>query len=287
MRIIRVMAQEGTGNRPHGGLRDLPRAELAVLGLGLGVLALSIVPGWLLHNRVVGGEGYRSLALALNAWQLKSVPVLSIAAVAAGAAGLTVLVPPARPWLVALAALALGLMVAGLVPLSHEAHVTSVEVTPGWALFVALAAVVAMIVLAVRATRPPRAVLAAAVAVMLVASVGGGVGRIVQLAEAEAVSSHWSPGTYQRQGGSATLTLTETSYASGRWSGALETAGTSIILTADPACPDARGYYHVRAAEGDAILVEKVIDICDDGDRSTALEGIWTPEGRSGPAGTP
>jgi hypothetical protein len=43
----------------------------------------------------------------------------------------------------------------------------------------------------------------------------------------------------------------------------------------------------VRAAEGDAILVEKVIDICDDGDRSTALEGIWTPEGRSGPAGTP
>jgi hypothetical protein len=285
MRIIRVMAQEGTGKAAGSGQHGVPRHELAVLGLGLAVLVLSLVPGWLMHSRVVGGEGYRTLTLALNAWQLKSVPVLSLAAVAAGVAGLAVLVRPARRWVAVLAALALGLLVAGLVPLSHAAHVTSVEVTPGWALFVALAAVGGMIVLWLRVAPPPRLVLVAAVAAMVVGAAGGGVGRFVQLQEAEAVSSHWSPGTYERQGGTAKLSLTATTYASGSWAGALQTAGTSIILTDDPACPDARGFYHVRAAEGDAILVEKVIDVCADGDRTTALEGIWTPVGEPGQGG--
>ncbi|HEY7525501.1 MAG TPA: hypothetical protein VIA82_01515 [Candidatus Limnocylindria bacterium] len=279
------MAQEGTGNSNGSALRGVPRWQVAVLALGVGVLVLSLVPGWLMHSRVVGGEGYRTLTLALNAWQLKSVPVLSLAAVAAGVAGMAAPVPFARRWMAVLAALALGLLLAGLVPLSHAAHVTSVAVTPGWALFVALAAVGAMVIVALRRSPPPRTVLAAALGTLLVAGLGGGIGRFVQLQEAEAVSSHWSPGTYQREGGTATLTLTETTYASGSWSGALQTAGTSIILTADPACPDARGFYHVRSAGGEAILVEKVIDICADGDRTTALEGTWTPAGGTGGGG--
>jgi hypothetical protein len=279
------MAQEGTGTSPFGGLQGAPRWQLVVLGLGLAVLALSFVPGWLMHSRVVGGEGYRTLSLALNAWQLKSVPVLSLAVVAAVVAGLAALIPVARPWLAVLAALAVGLLLSGLVPLSHSAHVTSVDVTPGPTLLAALAATAGILVVTLRASRPPRGVLAVAGAALLLAGVAGGIGRFVQLQEAEAVSSHWSPGTYQREGGTGTLTLTATTYGSGTWSGTLQTAGTSIILTHDPACPGARGFYHVRAADADSILVEKVIDICADGDRTTALEGIWTPTGRPGQDG--
>lgn len=283
----RFMAQEGTGIGPIQVIRGRPGWALAVVGLGLVVLALSAVPAWLLHSRVVGGEGYRTLTLGLNAWQLKSVPVLSLAAVTAGLAGIAAMVPRAQRWLPVMVAVPLGLLAAGLLPLSHEAHVTSVAVTPGWALFLALAAVAAMLALVQRGARPPRAMLIAAAAVLLAVGAAGGIGRFAQLQEAEAVSTHWSPGTYGRQAGAqeARLTLTNTTYASGPWRGALETAGISIILTGDAGCPEARGFYHVRAASGDAILVEKVIDTCADGDRAAALEGTWTPI--DGGTGTP
>lgn len=259
-------------------MRKQPRWVLGVLGLGIGVLVLSLVPGWLLHNRVVGGEGYRTLALALNAWQLKSVPVLSVAALTAGLAGIAALWSTSRRWLPLLVAVPLGLAAAGLLPLSHSAHVTSVEVTPGWALLLAVVALAAMMVLVVRDTQPTRTVLVATVAAFLVVGIGAAVGRLVQLQVQEAVGTHWSPGTYARQAGGQAqeLRLTQSSYASGDWAGMLEAAGTSIILTDDPACPQARGYYHVRGAGGDAILVEKVIDICADGARSKSLEGVWT-----------
>ena len=275
------MAAEGTLIGALESVRRQPRWVLGVLTLGIGVLVLSLVPGWLLHNRVVGGEGYRTLALALNAWQLKSVPVLSLAAVTAALAGIAAVVMTSRRWLPVLVALPLGLAAAGLLPLSHSAHVTSVEVTPGWALLLALVALAAMMLLVLRGTQPTRRVLIATAAAFLAVAIGGAAGRVVQLQVEEAVGTHWSAGTYARQvsGQAQELALTQSSYASGDWAGTLEAAGTSIILTDDRACPAARGYYHVRSAGGDAILVEKVIDICADGARSRALEGVWTPAG--------
>lgn len=272
-------AAEGTGIRIIEVVRGRPRWAQVTLGLGIAVLALSLAPGWLVHNRTVGGEGFRTLTLLLNAWQLWSVPVLSMAAVMAALAGVAAVLPaPDRRWLPTMAAGPLGLLAAGLVPLSHSAHVTSVSVTPGWILFVTLAAVAGMLVLLLRGLRPPRGFVVLAAAVLLVAGIGGGLLRLVQVQLAEAVSTHWSPGSYSRQadGQSLQLTLGADHYATGAYSGDLETAGISIILTGDPACPDARGFYHVRSAGEGAILLERVIDVCADGDRAAALDGVWT-----------
>jgi hypothetical protein len=49
-----------------------------------------------------------------------------------------------------------------------------------------------------------------------------------------------------------------------------------VILTDDPACPEARGFYRIRKVE-DGVLWELVVDVCADGARAAALEGVWRP----------
>ncbi len=256
-----------------------PRWPLAVAGLGLAVLALSFAPGWLTHHREVGGEGYRTLTLSLNAWQLRSWPVLSVGVVAGLVAGLVAIaIPRVRGVLTVVVAVPFGLLLAAAVPLSHVAHVSWVSITPGWTLLAGVAAMAGMAVLAFRGTDPTRRVVLAAGVAFLVSGAGGLGARVVQLELAERVRVHWSEGTYGRvDGGSQRLTLRDATYAVGAWSGSMEPAGISVIITGDQACPEARGFYHVRSAGDDSILWEKVVDVCGDGARAKALEGVWRP----------
>jgi hypothetical protein len=244
------------------------------------VLALSFAPGWLTHHREVGGEGYRTLTLTLNAWQLRAFPVLSAAVVAALVTGLVaVAVPRVRRLLTPVVAVPLGLLVAAAVPIGHVAHVSRVSITPGWTLLGAFAAVIGMAAVIIRGSPPTGRLLVVAGAALLLVGAGGLAGRLVQLELAEGVRSHVVDGTYSREVGGVRrlLTLRDGTYSLDPWSGAVETAGISAIITGDAACPDARGFYHVRSAGGDRILWEKVVDTCGDGARAQALEGTWRP----------
>lgn len=255
-----------------------PWAWLAVAGLAGALVALSFVPEWLVHHRELSGEGYRSLVIGLTAWQLRSgsLPVLGGAVLLTGLAVLVSLAVPAmRRWTVLIVAVALGLLVAGLVPLSQVGHVSRVWITPGWALGVGILLVGATSAVAMRAARPTRGMLLLA-AVAFAVSVAAGFGtRALQLHLVEGPSPNWSDGAWERVDGAAgELVLDEGTFRLGAWSGTMEPAGINVILTEDPACPEARGFYRVRTVD-DGVLWEKVVDVCADGARAAELEGVW------------
>lgn len=259
------------------GLRP-PWPWLAVAGLALALVALSFVPAWLLHHRELSGEGYRSLVIGLTAWQLRSgsLPVLGAAVVVTGlAAAVALALPAARGWAIVGVAGSLGLLLAGLVPLTQVGHVSRIWINPGWALGVAILLVAASSALAVRTARPSRRVMVAA-AVALVLAAAGGLGiRALQLHLFEGPSPNWSDGAWERiDGRGGALVLDDGTFRLGGWSGTMEPAGINVILTEDPACPDARGFYRVRNVEG-GVLWEKVVDVCADGARAAELEGVW------------
>jgi hypothetical protein len=245
-------------------------------------MALGFLPEWLRHHREVGGEGYRSLIIGLSAWEFRSVPVVSAGVVSTALLGLAAVAAPVRirAWLPIGAAGTLGLLVAGAWPIAQVGHVSRVWITPGWALLLAIVAASATTLLASLATRldARRGLLAVALLVSL--AVGGAWMRSARLAAAEADTQHWSDGTYSRGtgAGGSVLTLRDGTYTLGAWSGRIEAAGISVILTGDAGCPDARGFYHVRAGSGGGTLFELVVDTCGDGARAEALDGVWLRE---------
>lgn len=250
--------------------------------LALVIVGLSFVPGWLVHEREVRGEGYRTFAIGLTAWQLRSgsLPVIGGGVLAALAVGVTaVTVPAVRRWLFVGLGVAAGLLAAGLLPLGRLGHITHVWLGPGWVLGAGIGLVVAMALVAYRGAAPGRRTLATAGVVVVLAAVLGGGARLFQLELTEGAEAHWSDGSHARADGTeGSLVIDGGTFRLGRWSGEIQAAGINVILTGDPGCPDARGFYRVRPVD-DGVLWEKVVDTCADGARAEQLEGVWRPSG--------
>jgi len=179
------------------------------------------------------------------------------------------------------AAVGLGLILGGTWPVSQSGHASSVAISPGWPLVGAIVLAAVAFGCSLLLVIPTRRLLIGAAVIIVVAAVGGAVGRAIGLDLAEGTGEHWSAGTYTRAatGGQATelLTLQSGHYSVGqRWSGTFEASGNVVILTGDPACPNARGSYHVQAAGTDGdIHWEKIVDLCVA--RAADLQtGIWT-----------
>ncbi len=268
-----------------------PRRAAIGLGLavisGLGTIGLSFVPAWLSHDRVLLGEGPRRVNTVLNAWSSQSAPILAAgvvlfamgAAIAAGRlAGMRGL--RARWGFLAVCA-GLGLLVAGLGPVSQSGHATGVQLAPEWALLAAIGLAVAAAVGVATGGGISRGALAAGAALVVVLGAAGWGGRQLELTLAEGTGRHYSAGSYTRQASNGEpteiLTFTDTTITVGdRWSGAYEGSGRVVSITGDPACPDVRGSYHVDAAADGGITWERIVDTCADGARSADLTtGVW------------
>jgi hypothetical protein len=253
---------------------------------GLGIFALSFVNLWIVHERVLRGEGYRLVHVFLSAWRGAGMPVLTIGVVVALAVGLAALgslgerrVPP---WLLLIGScVALGLILAAAWPVSQLGHASDVHLTVGLLTAAGAILAVAMVVAAVAIARPPRRVLAAAAAIALVVLVGGAAGRWWGLQQAEGTGRHWSVGSYERAatGDEPTeiLTIAGDRVTIGeRWAGTWEWSGWTVVIDNDPACPGSRGTYHARDAGQENLRFVQVVDTCADGARGADLEtGIW------------
>jgi hypothetical protein len=263
------------------------RASAAIVAVGLTVLGLSFVPGWIEHSRVVLGEGPRTIATPISAWELQSWPVVSAAVIADTVLAALALARLGRPsivrsgWLAGLALIALGLLLGAAWPVSQEGHTSSVSLTAGWPLVVSVAANAGVLIAMLGTTPLRRTVIpVAALAVLSMAGLTAG-GRILQLNLAEGSDQHWTDGSYTRlaTAGQPTETLTlrnETYMVDDRWSGRLEADGLVVVLTGDPVCPAARGTYRVWSAGGADIRWEMIVDTCAGGARARDLQaGIW------------
>jgi hypothetical protein len=136
-----------------------------------------------------------------------------------------------------------------------------------------------MVVAALLVARPGRVATLGLVAVMAVILAGATGGRWLGLNLAEGDGRHYTAGTYTRisaDGTAMTLTIDGAGYRfDDRWSGSLEGSGLVAVLVGDPACPDARGAYHVWAAGGEDIRWEMIVDTCADGARAADVVGTW------------
>jgi hypothetical protein len=287
---------------PHAAVLG---ALLAALLAGLALLALSFVPGWLVHLRHLGGHGLTQLETVLTAWERRSVPILSLGVLlAVAAAALTVLgalpVPATRRSppgagngrgrqvrrLAASAGLAgLALLAASAWPVEQVGHASGVELSAGWPLAAGIGLGVVIGAAAIAIADLPTGPLVAMAAVAVVLAVSGVGGRIALLNLAEGDGRHYADGSYTRAASDGqpaeTLTLDDGRYAVGdRWSGSYEGLGLILSLTDDPACPDARGSYRVFSAGGDDIRWEMIVDTCADGARAADLSaGVWRRDG--------
>lgn len=257
-----------------------------VAGAGLGIFALSFIGGWLVQDRELTGEGYRTLQILLSAWRGHGMPWLTVAALmalalAAWAVVLLAAVPrPSWPLLVGSAAV-LGLVLASAWPVSQVGHASRVDLNPGVLLLAGAVLAIAMLVGALAVERPSRAPAVVLAGVVMVVAAGGAGGRWMLLQAAEGSGRHWSDGSYTRAatGGERTETLTigDGRFRIGdRWSGSWEWSGWTVVLDNDPACPDARGTYHAHGVGESDLRFVKVVDICVDGERAADLEtGTW------------
>ena len=263
---------------------------LVVAASGLVIFVLSFLGGWLIHDREVLGEGYRSAQVALSAWRGPAVPVLALAVISAlvvvGWAALAAWRSALPRWpLLWGSVAALGLLLATAAPISQDGHASRVDLTGGPLLALGIAAAVLMVVAAAVVEPPRRRVLAAAVAAVPVLMAVGAGGRWIGLQAAEGSGRHWSEGAYTRvaTAGEPTETLTigdGTFTVADRWSGTWEWSGWTVSLDDDPACPDARGTYHAHGTDGDGLRFVKIVDTCGDGARAADLEtGIWERDG--------
>lgn len=247
-----------------------------VAGIALAIVALSFAPAWLTHDREMRGEGYRTLKLGLTAWQLGAVPVVSAGVIGTAVTGLLAVGPHrSRSWTPVAATVPLGLFAAAAFPIAHGGQVSSLVLTPGWALGLAMLGSVIMAGLAI--THAPRRsrMLRALPAIALVIGAGAFVGRATALQAAESDRPHWSAGAYEKDG--ERLVLEDAAYRVGdRWSGAFSSSGLTVILTGDAACPDVRGAYRIFAAGGEDIRWNLIVDTCQDGARGEVLEGTWS-----------
>ena len=183
-------------------------------------------------------------------------------------------------WPAQLAAVAtLALLIASAIPIGQRGHASLVDIGPGPILLVAIGLATVSVAANLYVAPPSRGVLLALLTVGILAVPVGAASRLLALNLAEGDGRHYTDGSYTRVDPPAaeTLTLSDGSYQIGdAWSGRFEGSGLVVALTDDPACPDARGSYHVWAAgAGDAIRWETIIDTCADGARSAALVGTW------------
>ena len=265
-----------------------PRRALIVVALtGVATFALSFVNAWIVHAREVRGEGYRYAEITLGAWRDAGMPVLTAGALAALAVGLVAgwsvrtrrRVPPAV--VVLGSALALGLIGSAALPVAHDGHASSVDLSAGPLLAVGVLLVAGQLAAAVVAAGVPRRVLVTAGVLALVAVGGGWAGRWWGLQLAEGTGRHWSDGSYTRTATgdqpTETLTIGDGSVTvAERWSGTWEWSGWTVVISDDPACPDARGTYHAHGEGEQDLRFVKVVDPCADGERAADLEsGIW------------
>ena len=264
------------------------RTWLAAMAVaGIAIFALAFVDGWIVHDREVRGEGYRMVHVILGVWEERGFPILAAGTIVALLVGIgAALVPVGRAVarggvLFIGACLALGILASGAFPVSQDSLASSVQLSFGWPLVVAVALGIVMAVAAFMALRPPGGLLVAGAALVVIGFAAGSGGRWYGLQLAEGEGRPWSDGSYTRTatGGEPTETLTfdgERIAIGDRWSGTLDGNGWVVTIEDDPACPDARGTYHAHdAGEADLRFV-KLIDTCRDGERAADLEtGIW------------
>lgn len=248
---------------------------------GIGLFALSFVPGWIVHHRELTGEGYRTVDVVLGAWRDVAMPVLPLAAVLVLAVALLALTRARARLLVVGSAAVLGLLVASAWPLAHGGHVSHVTLSAGPLLIVGIGLGLVMVVGSFVQARPSSTAVMGATAIGVLALAFGVGGRTFGLQLDEGDNRDYADGSYVRQAtdGEATETLTirdATYVIADRWSGNLEGSGITIVLTDDAACPGVRGAYHTHPVDGDGLRFVKVSDTCADGAREHDLEtGTW------------
>ncbi len=262
---------------------------LVVAITGLAIFGLSFVNAWITHDRELRGEGYRWVQHGLSAWRGPGMPVLTVAAVAAlGTAGWAIALTrrslPAWP-LVGGTVVVMGLLASAAFPVSQDSHASSVDLSAGILLPVGILLAAGMLAGSLALARRGRRLLVAVVVGLLALGVAGSAARWAGLQAAEGTGRHWSEGAYTRPATDGhpeqTLTIGEGTFSvSDRWSGTWDWSGWTVVITDDPACPDARGAYHAHNAGDEALRFVKIVDVCRDGERARDLEaGIWERDG--------
>jgi hypothetical protein len=261
---------------------------LAAAGAGLAIL--SAVPAWLVHRRVLMGEGSRLVVSEWNAWQQDSLPVVTAGVLLALLVAILGVArslrwPRIPGWLLVLAAAgSLGLLLGAAWPLEQRIGGSSIGLSAGLALVAGIVLVTVVVVGAIASAHRSRPVLLGMVAVLVLGLAGGIGGRALGLTLRKAAVDGRG-GVYARaaaDGGPATtLTMRDGAYAvDNRWSGTFVRSGITIVLLDDPACPDTRGSYHALPADGDRsgdrIRLDAILDLCAGGERAADLEaGVW------------
>ncbi len=259
---------------------------LVIAVCGLAIFALSFVNGWMVSSRELRGEGYRYVVTAVSAWRGVGLPVLAIgsvvAIVTAAWAALLARHMVRHTW--ALLAGSVGvfaILLAAAVPIGQDAHASSVDVTPGLLVPIGLLLAAGMLAGAVSVVRPGRLAIGGAALASVLVLAGAIGGRWIGLQVGEGTGRHWSEGTYTRTAtdgeDTETLTIGDGTFAiADRWEGTWEWSGWTVVLDADPACPDSRGTYHAHGVADDDLRFVKVVDTCADGARAADLEtGTW------------
>lgn len=263
------------------------RARIAVIfACALAIIATSVLPAWLLHVRNVGGHGLTEISVVWSAWEGRSIPFLALAIVLAtgtAALGVTALARPQLgygTWILGAGVGCAGLLIGSAIPVSRQGYASSVQLTPHWALLLAVGlSLLAVSAAALEVGRPRAALLGGAALAVLAAATFGG--RVVALDWAEGNPRHYSDGSYVREATdgqpSETLVIRDGTFRIGdRWSGVISGRGLVAVLTDDPACPDDRGAYRVFPAGGEDIAWNLIVDLCADGERGRDLTtGIW------------
>lgn len=265
----------------------LQRLLLAIIVLaGVAIVALSLLPAWLLHVRNVGGHGLTAISVSWSAWEGRAWPFLpagvALAGLLAFAAG-TRLAGARRPsatWLFSIALGGLALLIGSVVPLERQGYASGVHLTARWGLLAAIGLATAAAVASGAMVRR-RAWLVAGAGVLVLLSGASYGGRVVALNLAEGNPRHYADGTYVREATDGqpteTLVISNGTFTIGdRWSGSISGRGLVAVLTDDPACPDDRGAYRVFAAGGQDIRWNLVVDLCAGDARASDLTtGTW------------
>ncbi len=266
------------------------RKSLFLVAAGAGLAILSAVPAWLVHRRILMGEGSRLVVSEWNAWQQDSVPVVTAGVVVALLVALLALArvtrwPGIPGWLLAVGAtVALGVLLGAAWPLEQRIGASSIALSAGLALVAGIVLAALLVAAALALTDRSRPLLFGLVLVLALGLTGGIGGRVLGLTLRKAAVDGRG-GVYTRVAADGqpteTLTMRDGTYSVGdRWSGTFTRSGITIVFLDDPACPDTRGSYHALPADderaGDRIRLDAILDLCAGGERAGDLEtGIW------------